>query len=62
MAKYILLLSRLLCPEATAAIRKALEAGLEMGQRARHRIVDNYPLEKRRQKLLEVIEEMREGR
>lgn len=48
-------------PQTTAeAIRKALGADPEMGQQARQRIIDNFPLEKRHQKLLEIIEEMSE--
>ena len=46
-------------PEAVAErIKEALEAPLEMGKRARQRIVEYFPLEKRRRELLKAVMEL----
>jgi len=46
--------------QATAeAICQALTAGPEAAMRARQRIIENFPLEKRRERLLQVIQDMR---
>lgn len=48
-------------PQATAdAIRKALGANQQMRMAVRRQIVEGFPLEKRRERLLEAIEKVRE--
>ena len=49
-------------PQATAAaVRKALQAGPEVAKRARERILTSFPLQKRRERLLQVIREFELG-
>ena len=46
-------------PELLArGIQNALSYGPELGERARQRILDHFPLEKRRMRLLEIIDEV----
>jgi glycosyltransferase involved in cell wall biosynthesis len=42
--------------EVAAGVRRALELGPEAGRRARERILSEFPLERRRERLLDLIE------
>jgi glycosyltransferase involved in cell wall biosynthesis len=45
-------------PEVVAGIRRALELGPEAGARARRRILERFPMERRREGILRAVEEL----